>query len=133
MSSSAHALLERLPERFAHAWNQRDVDALFGSYADDADFIDMRGALLHGRDAMISRHREWFETTLAHSSLGITTVKVRLISRRVAVVHGVWHMRGHAAGAYLPVRTGIISMVAVRRDGAWTIVSAQNTDLPGTH
>lgn len=126
------AALDSLPERFAQAWNRRDVDALFESFAPDADFIDTDGMLWHGRESIAAQHERLLRGKLAGSILRFRTVKVRKLSRAGAVVYGIWSMTGHESDALtsLPVRTGLWVFVLARSAGNWSIVASQATDIP---
>src|SRR6266576_2958965 len=58
-----------------------------------------------------------------------------LSAYRYAVVHWSWKMSGdkHFDGTARPPRFGLMTLVVEKRDGAWQIVVAQNTNaLLGT-
>lgn len=124
--------LDNLPERFAQAWNRHDVEALFESFAPDADFIDTDGMLWHGRESIAAQHDRLLRGKLAGSMLRFRTVKVRKVSRASAIVFGIWSMTGHAGDSpsSLPVRTGLWVFVLSRSGGAWSIVASQATEIP---
>lgn len=115
---------------FVQAWNQHDVRALLAAYAADADFVDVGGEVVHGRDAIAQRHRHWFATTLAGSRIAMAPIKIRPVSRRAALVQGIWIMRGHSNPSrdWLPVRMGILLFVFARKKRRWKVVLAQSTD-----
>lgn len=132
MTLTLRAQLEGYTERYARAWNRHDAVELCSAYAADADFVDVSGTIVHGREAIVEHHRQRFDSIFAGSSLSVTTVKVRLVTRSSAVVHGIWSMRGHvnATGDWLPLRTGMLLFVFARRNGDWNVVLSQSTALP---
>ncbi len=132
MTTRVRDQLESFAQTFAQAWNAHDAAVLCSLYAADADFVDVSGAMLHGRDAIAARHHRWFETIFAASRLTITTVKVRLVTRCAAAVHGLWSMRGHGNqdGEWLPIRTGLILFVVTKQNGTWHVVLSQASTLP---
>jgi len=130
--TTIRSALDALTERFADAWNERDIGALRSLFDDDADYIDPSGSMWHGRAAIAAEHRRLFHGALAQSNLRVQIAKVRMLSRTTALIHGIWSMTGHAVqqARYLPVRTGLSLFVARRANGAWVIVCAHVADVP---
>lgn len=131
--ASARAAIETIAEEIAHAWNAHDAPALCAFYAEDADHVDTSGAIVHGRKAILTYHRRRFATVFTRSSLALSVIKLRLIARHAALLHGVWSMRGHEDPdrRWLPVRTGTFLVVLHRRRGTWRIALLQaNSALP---
>lgn len=130
--NSIRTTLDSLAERFTQAWNARDIAALRGVFAEDADFVDPSGNIWHGGAAIAGEHRRLFRGALAHSSLRCQIAKVRMLSRTTATIHGIWSMTGHTGERerFLPLRTGLWLFVVRREDAVWRIVCAQITDVP---
>lgn len=131
--SIERSALDALVERFARAWNDRDVAALSAALSEDAEFLDSAGKIWRGRPAIIAEHRRIFKHASAQSMLRFQTAKVRLLSRTTALIYAIWSITGNADGRapYLPVRTGLWLFVAQRRGGAaWQIACCQVSDTP---
>lgn len=124
-------LLGQIPQRFAQAWNRKDVDAVFADYADDADFVNVLGAWWRGKARMVKEHADRFAGVFAGSTLTFGDVAVRELPPHAAVVHGVWTMKGHQSpdGRWAPVRAGILVFMMHKREGSWKVVASQNTDI----
>ena len=115
--------LESLTESLTRAWNAHDAAALCAFYAPDADFVDETGAIAQGRQAIHDRHQEWFARIFARSSLAMNAIKLRFITPGTAVMHAVWSIRGvEQHHRYLPLSTGILLFVFVRRRGQWQVI-----------
>jgi uncharacterized protein (TIGR02246 family) len=92
-------------------------------------FVGFDGSVMRGREQIASVHQELFDRWLKGSRLVDERTEVRFVAPDVALVHalGGTVMRGKAEPA--PERDSIQTLVAVRRDGAWSFVSFQNTRI----
>lgn len=123
---------ERAVGEFTAAWNRHDMDALAALYADDADFVNVIGLWWHGRDEIRSEHVKLHQGRMRQTTLRSERPVIRRLSPDVAIAHVKWELAGDAGAEGWKigeVRRGILTHVLVRRDGAWTIVSTQNTDV----
>ena len=126
LSNTDRAQLETIVNRLEAAWNSMDGDAFAASFADDADFVNIRGEHHRGREAIAAGHNAIFRTIYAGSSVDLTLENVRLLSPEVAVVHV--HSRMEAPQGPLAGRHGArFSMVVSKDSGVWQIVSFHNT------
>ena len=97
--SIERSALDALVERFARAWNDRDIAALSAALSEDAEFLDSAGKIWRGRPAIIAEHRRIFKHASAQSMLRFQTAKVRLLSRTTALIYAIWSITGNATGA----------------------------------
>lgn len=122
----------RVAAAFVDAWNAHDIERLAALYADDAEFVNVIGLWWRGRDQIRAEHVTLHEGRMKQTTLRGEAPVVRMLSPDVALVHLRWDLRGDegAPGWNVgEVRRGILSHVMVRRNGTWTIVSTQNTDV----
>ena len=84
---------------------------------------------MRGREQIAAVHQELFERWLRGSRLVEERTEVRFVGPDVAIVHSIGGtvMRGKAEPA--PERDSIQTLMAVRRDGAWSFDSFQNTRI----
>ncbi len=124
--------LELLAERYAQAWNARDLSALCADFAPDADWVDAHAGLWHGRAAIAGGHERLFHAMAREATLRFQIAKTRLLSGKTALVHVIWSIAGYGGNAAdgLPVRTGLSLFVASRQSGVWQVVCCQITDVP---
>lgn len=120
--------------RQAESWNHHDAKAWAAPFASDADFVNIVGMLLQGRDAIERRHAELFASIFAQSSVVVTTRKLRLLGDDAAVAETDYELRGYTrlppgiapTDADGTLRTRLKYVWRRGADG-WVIVSAQNT------
>ena len=121
---------EALVDGFARAWNAHDMVAFGQLFTDDADFVNVAGMWWKGRPEIQAKHQETHANRFKASTLSPSGTSVRLLSADVAVIHFTWELTGEVdrQGTSMPVRHGIMMMVAARQADGWKIVAAQNTN-----
>ena len=130
--------IEALVHRLEDAWNAGDAAAWVQDCLDDADFINIRGEILPGRQASETRHALMFEGPFRGSRLAISIRSTKLLSSDVAVVDTDCRLTGapRMPSGVLATEAGLLltrlKQVLVRRDGRWWIAASQNTAvIPG--
>jgi uncharacterized protein (TIGR02246 family) len=106
-----------------HAWNAHDMRRFAACFAEDADFVNVRGWWWRGREEIERNHALLHETIFADSSMQLELAALKEVGPDVAVAHVKWSM----AGVDTP-RVGIWSWTIRDREGRLEIVSAHNTD-----
>ncbi len=120
------AALERVVSRLEAAWNALDGDAFAAPFADDADFVNVRGEHFRGRPAIAGGHAGIFGSIYAGSVNEYTVEAARLIRPEVALVrvHSRLEVpRGPLAGQHL----ARFSLLCTREPGGWEIAAFHNT------
>jgi uncharacterized protein (TIGR02246 family) len=124
---------QALATQMENAWNSADGPAFVAAFAEDADFVNVLGMHVRGRDAIAAGHDQIFRTVYAGSRVAYRVESTRLLRPDVALVHveaGLdvpgGPMAGHHDARY--------SMVLTRDGGEWRIASFHNTFIrdPGT-
>lgn len=129
---------------FATAWNNHDMDAFGKLFAPDADFVNVGGSMMKGRQD-IQTHHAWSHGTVPestfpnanpahygifkHSTMKFNQVDVRSLRTDVVVAHVSWELFGDSR---IPRRHGVLLFVLTRKDGEWLIAAAQNTEINRT-
>lgn len=130
MSSPEDTALTELLAAVEEAWNTHDMKSFAAHFAEDADFINVRGWWWRGQE--IERRRAALhETMFGESSMSLELASTRELCRGVVLAHVRWRMIGHEFGGpdkTSEPRTGIWSWVVRHRDGSAEIVSSHNTD-----
>jgi uncharacterized protein (TIGR02246 family) len=116
---------------FEEAWNRHDMDSFANLFADDADFVNVRGSRWIGRTAIQDAHAATHATIFKKSRLRMKETSVRFLKPDVAVARSLWDLTGHTtpAGDVAPPRKGILTNVLTKEKGRWQIVVSQNTDI----
>jgi uncharacterized protein (TIGR02246 family) len=116
----------RLVRDLESAWNSADGDAYATSFAEDADFVDIRGTHHQGRRAIALGHQEIFDSIYRGSIVKQEVRYAREIAPGCAVVHAVSTLdapSGALAGTHHAVQTLLIH----REDGLWHIAALHNS------
>jgi uncharacterized protein (TIGR02246 family) len=84
-TTAATALVAHLEQ----TWNRADGAAFAEAFADDSDFVDIRGAHHRGRDAIAAGHQAIFDSIYHGSTVRYRLDRARQVAPRcvVAVVH----------------------------------------------
>ena len=123
--------IQQLVFVFVGAWNKHDVHAFAETFAEDADFTNVRGIRAHGRGAIERFHAPVFETIFKQSHQTTTDVRIRFLTSNVASVDVRWEMTGSTApdGTPVQLRKGLLNWLVTNHDGKWLITVMHNQDL----
>lgn len=126
------AMIQQVLADFVEAWNRHDARAFSMVFTEDADFTNVRGMSAHGRATIEAFHAPMFATRFKDSHQEITSSQVRFLRPDVAAVTASWEMSGArtADGAERPLRKGLLQLVMLRQEHAWSIVVMSNMELP---
>ena len=123
-ASVAAFLLQHLQD----AWNAADGAAFGAVFTEDCDFVDIRGEHHEGVDVVSAGHQGIFDSIYRGSTVAYVAESAREIAPSVVVA---------VAGATLDAPTGPLqgvnrsrlTLVAVERDGTWSVAAFHNTLL----
>jgi uncharacterized protein (TIGR02246 family) len=132
----AELAIRQIIARQAEDWNRHDAKAWVAPFSDDAEFINILGMSLEGRDDIERRHAEIFATIFARSRIVVTTRKVRFLGATAALAETEYELRDYDR---LPpgiepsdpdgtLRTHL-KYVCELEPAGWRIVAAQNTAI----
>ena len=120
-------------------WNTHDMTRFAACFAEDADFVNVRGWWWRGRENIERNHALFHETIFRNSTMELELAAAKEVGSGVVVAHVQWRMLGHEVGGPQQTsepRVGIWSWVIRDRDGVLEVVSSHNTDtmeVPATH
>jgi len=130
------AALRKLVAEQTDAWNRHDAAAWCKDFAPDAEFINIVGMVLTGKEEIQKRHAAIFEKIFKDSRTTVTVRRIVFPSPDVAIVDMVHEVTGY--GALPPgvqatepglLRTQMKFVLGRTKDGSWKILAAQNTDV----
>jgi len=128
------AAVHQIPQAFADAWAKHDGHQLAIIMADDVDFVNVGGDWLHGRADFELYHSRLLSGRFKESLLTSRDTVVRFLHPDTALLHWSWELQGdrNEDGSPRKPRMGIFTMVVEKRNSAWLVVAAQNTNwIPG--
>jgi uncharacterized protein (TIGR02246 family) len=127
MSESAAEAAERILRQLEDAWNEADGQAYAVPFADDAEFVNIRGEHHSGRVAIARGHQAIFDTVYKGSVNRYDTV----LSKRLG--DDALYVLAHAtlsspSGPLAGEHDARFSMVLTRQNGGdWQIAALHNT------
>ena len=122
-------LLRAIPDQFSAAWARHDGHELAKLMSPDIDFVNVGAIWLRGRD-FETYHSRILTGRMKNSTLSPVEVAVGFLRADLATVRWSWKDQGDvdSAGAPMPPRYGLMTMIAEKRAGHWLVVAAQNTN-----
>ena len=123
-------IVERVIERLETAWNSADGAAYAAPFAPDADFVNIRGELHSGAQAIGAGHQGIFDTIYKGSTVDYSLVKARELRDGEILAHvtGKLHVpEGPLAGDHEALGT----VVLVPDAGEHRIAAYHNTLVVG--
>jgi uncharacterized protein (TIGR02246 family) len=118
--------VERIVRQLEAAWNAMDGSAFAAPFADDADFVTIRGEHFRGRPAIAAGHAAIFRTIYAGSTNQLAIESARLLRPEVALIHV--HSRLDAPQGPLAGRhEARFTLVLTKEPGGWEIAALHNT------
>ncbi len=127
LTSDDQAAIARLLEKLRDGWERGDGISFAAPFARDAEYITATGDHLAGREQIADLHQRVFDGIFKGTRLGGTRQSVKVVSPDVVLVQseGGILFAGESAAAMQP--NGIATTVIAKQQGAWQIVSFQNT------
>ncbi len=117
------AAIKRVFADFSESFSRHDANATAMTFAEDADFTNMRGVSRHGRKEI----QDWFVSLYAGSQKAArrtdTVKSVRFFTPQVASVDADSVIIGSQAtdGSEIPPRKGLMIALMTKENGRWLI------------
>ena len=126
MITETHDVAATLVQQLEDAWNAADGEQFGSAFAEDAEFVTIRGELHRTRQAIAAGHQQIFNTIYRGSTLQYEMLDSRAIADGVLVAHVAGTLstpEGPLAGTHHALAT----IVVVRAAEAWRIAAFHNT------
>ena len=101
-----------LAAQLEEAWNAGDGAAFGAAFAEDADFVTVRGELLHGPEAIGAGHQGIFDSIYAGSTVEYRVLDARTLRDGITLAHLRAALKvpgGPAAGDHGAIATVVIA------------------------
>jgi uncharacterized protein (TIGR02246 family) len=121
-------LAGEVADGFAGAWNRHDMEALGQLFHDDADFVNVVGVHMRGRESIQRHHGAIHADAYKNSTLRVVVDDAREIASSVIIAHVHTQLEGDAR-APGQTRNTLLTLVVARRAGEWRIVAGHNTGI----
>jgi uncharacterized protein (TIGR02246 family) len=127
-SHDPSALAARTLADLEHAWNLADGTAYGAAFADDTDFVDIRGGHHRGRGAVATGHQALFTSVYANSVISYRLDTARVAAPGCVVVVADASLdtpMGPAAGVHRSRLTAVLT----EHGGVWSIAAFHNAPV----
>jgi len=123
--------IREIQARWDEAWNRNDVKALSSLVADDVRFVNVAGQVLASRAEFEALQSRTHAMQFKDSVRTVTDTTIKFLTPDIAVAHVRWGMGGDKDpdGTPRKPRNGVMMQVLMKRNGQWTVVAAQNTNV----
>jgi uncharacterized protein (TIGR02246 family) len=117
-----------LVDAFAAALNAKDTDGLGELFTEDAEFVNIMGMRMRGRQGIVDGHAWAFAGPLRGRQVRFDAVDELTVTDDVTVFHGhcIRERQPDSPVEGLPDGTSVLSFVTRRGPEGWRIVSATN-------
>ena len=131
----AEAAIVAILQRQADGWNANDAAAFARDFTEDASFINVRGDLMRGHEAIVKIHSFIFAGPYKNTHLDTRLESITYPAPSVAIVDTVMTVTGFHTlpPGLVPTEPGTLrtrmKFILVDRGGEWKIVAGQNTGI----
>jgi uncharacterized protein (TIGR02246 family) len=120
--------LNRIVAGLTAAWNRHDMEAFAAQFREDATFVNIRGTLWTGRDAIRDVHKQIHATFYRTSQVAQEVEDVRMLAPTVALGHVRSDLRGDERFPDTVKHTRM-TIVIQEGNGGWLIAEVHNTEI----
>jgi uncharacterized protein (TIGR02246 family) len=113
----------RVAERYASAWNANDMSGFGALFTADARYVNLQGAFLRGRSAIVAAHRETRARYAAGVRMATRLEGARAITNDAVIAVMVMEIVNDPARAG-DVQASRLTLTLVRQGDAWLIAQA---------
>jgi uncharacterized protein (TIGR02246 family) len=119
---------EQLTDAFAENLNAKDAAALGDLFTEDAEFVNILGMRMRGRQGIVDGHAWAFNGPLRGRRIRFDQVDSLGVTEDVTVLHGhcIREREPNAPAEGLPDGTSMLVIVTRRGPQGWKIVAATN-------
>ena len=126
MKTDGEQIVSDLVGKLEQAWNAADGAGFARPFAEDADFVNIRGEHFRNREVIAKGHQAIFNTIYAGSVIRCQVIGVRAIAPAVLLAH----VKGTLTAPTGPLageHDSLFTLVLVQRDNTWSIAAFHNT------
>ncbi len=121
--------IRAVASRQGETWSRHDAKAYAALFTHDCNVVNVVGWWWKGRAELESKLAAGFVYVFSQSTLTMTDVQVRFLSKDIAIAHARWAMTGARTPPGIPEpREGLQTLVFTKKAGQWLISDFQNTN-----
>jgi uncharacterized protein (TIGR02246 family) len=133
-SEADSAAIKKVCGDFSESFTRHDAHGVAMTFAEDADFANMRGAHSHGRKDIENWFASLFRGNLKDSVRTDTVRSIRFFAPDLAEAEAETVITGTKAadGSEVPPRKGLMIVLMTRQNGRWFIGSFHEAEYPAS-
>ena len=126
------AAINQLCADFSENFSRHDAHGVAMTFAEDADFTNMRGSQSHGRADIEKWFASLFRGILKDSLRTDTVRSIRFFTPELAAVDADTVITGTKAadGSEIPPRKGLMILMVTKQNGRWLIGTFHEAEYP---
>jgi uncharacterized protein (TIGR02246 family) len=131
-SDADSAAIKQVCADFSGNFSRHDAHGVAMTFAEDADFTNMRGSHSHGRADIEKWFASLFRGNLKDSLRTDTVKSIRFFTPELAAVDAETTITGTKAadGSDIPPRKGLMIVMATKQSGRWLIGTFHEAEYP---
>jgi uncharacterized protein (TIGR02246 family) len=131
-SEADSAAIKQVCADFSESFTRHDAHGVAMTFAEDADFTNMRGNHSHGRADIEKWFAGLFRGNLKDSMRTDTVRSIRFFSPELAAVDADTVITGTKAadGSEIPTRKGLMVLLAIKQNRRWYIGTFHESEYP---
>lgn len=132
VSEADSAAIKQMCADFSENFSRHDAHGVAMTFAEDADFTNMRGNHSHGRADIEKRFAALFHGILKDALLTDTVRSIRFFTPDLAAVDADTVITGTKAadGSEIPPRKGLMIVLANKQNSRWLIGTFHESEYP---
>lgn len=117
--------VRELGTQVQESWNKGDAQMIAALWLTDGDYVSSTGRTARGRDEVGKAFKEQWSGIYKGTKIAHTLTNVNFVRKDVAIADGAFEITGmrDASGKTLGKRTGLSTIVAVRKGTRWYIAA----------
>ena len=126
MNSNAKQIVSEIVYELEKGWNAADGAGFARPFAEDADFVNIRGEHFRTREAISKGHQTIFDTIYKGSSVHFEVSSVRALDSGILLAHVKSTLRA-PSGPLQGEHHSLFTIVAIQDGNQWRIAAFHNT------
>lgn len=126
MENQPEKIARELVKQLEDGWNAADGEAFAKPFAEDADYVAVRGDYHRSREAIAKGHQGIFNSIYKGSRVSYELLRARALTDDVILAHARSDLSA-PSGPLAGDHSALSTLVLVRKDGGWQIAGFHNT------
>jgi uncharacterized protein (TIGR02246 family) len=125
MDSDAVRVVTRIIANLEAGWNSADGEMFSKPFAEDADFVTIRGEQYRNREVIARGHQAIFNSIYKGSKIEFQVTDTRTVAPGVIVAH-ISSTLNAPSGPLAGIHKGLATIIVVQSANTWKIASFHN-------